>query len=99
MTFEDLGVIVVPLLAVLIYWLLGFDDESERTRGHPARVVDEAATLDESAERPVAQPPVIVPHPDSGSGLTADAVAPLFFLTVVGGLVLLLRSIGIPHRY
>jgi len=43
MTFEDLGIIVVPLLALLFYRLLPFPDDPENPDGTPA---NEASSLE-----------------------------------------------------
>jgi hypothetical protein len=93
--FEDLGLIVMPLLALLFYGLMmplpedvdhTFDDSPET-----------AQVSAEPAARPEYREPTTTPPSTPGSSLMQ--LAPLLLLGVVGYLVLLvIRGIGLPHR-
>ena len=95
MTFEDLGLIVMPLLALLIYRLLLPlpDRAAPPHRDSTAEITVRAEEASEAERRrPAANRPRTV-------SVSLMPLAPLLLLGAAGYLlVVLIRGIGLPHR-
>jgi hypothetical protein len=89
MTFEDLGIIIVPILALLFYRLLPFPDDAENPYGPPAK---EASPPLEAPDQP-GEGEVSASHvPAAGSAL--PGIASTLILGIFGyALVLLVRRL------
>jgi hypothetical protein len=88
MTFEDLGIIVVPLLALLLYRLLPYPDDPENPGGRPGGPSPPLETPDQPREGEVSASHA----PAAGSAL--PEIASILILGILGySFVLLVRRV------
>lgn len=95
--FEDLGIIVMPLLVLLFYRLMPVPEDFEDTNGlRTGLPTEEVGALLDEAPQP-RQTEVTAGQAPAGSALVR--IAPLVALGFLGYIIVMLfRGVGIPRR-